>query len=200
MPTQNYPNHYVRQVTPSDTYINRNLNFSYEIYEVVVKQILKSRYCVEYDAFAQLFVKFTYENFAYDLNELLIFTAVSLHNTSGFKYLDNVNDVCNGKYRSRGILMITTKPNYELLASASNDSSYFTKPEKLAGRYEWNIVASIKFWYCFLANTSRDYDSIIAKLAPQDAEINASCNEILNKRKCARRELYEQLYSLLSNY
>lgn len=149
-----------------------------------------NRYKVEYDDFVCQFAEETYKNLG--SNDLILFATFALFNTSGFKYMENIYDTINGRYKSRGVLMITGKENYELLALVSS-RDFVGCPEVLVQKTAENVLASILFWNAYLIETERDFCSVVAKFNPQDAREGANTNETLKLRNEHRREVHQEL-------
>lgn len=121
-----------------------------------------------------------YDSFS-DFDELLMFLANSIHNTFGFRFL--VNECINDRYRSRGLLQITTRPNYCKLGTF-----YEHNPDAL-GLFEVKpVVDTIRFWKKYIS--SGCFSETVRKLNP--CEVNFSdewCKE-LEKRLKNRYETY----------
>lgn len=134
-----------------------------------------------------------YKNLKCDINELALFTATALHNTSYFRCWENKSEDCE-RYHSRGLLMIREKGNYERLdCVAKNNHDYVSCPSKLAKDCEYVIVDTICFWKDVVRHKCLTFDLMMQALNPWEyREFVKTGKKVISWIN--RENLYHQLY------
>ncbi|KAK6090695.1 hypothetical protein P3W45_000418 [Vairimorpha bombi] len=104
-----------------------------------------------------------YCSLGWDPTKLALIVSTSLHNTSYYTVFENRSS--SDRFRSRGLLMIQTKDNYEKLSRLSSKNiDYVRDPSRLSNIDQSEIEDTIAFWKDLMINTDYTFDSMLDKL------------------------------------
>ncbi|KAF7682688.1 Spore wall protein 25 [Astathelohania contejeani] len=145
-----------------------------------------------------------YNHFIGRYNELVLFTATALHNTSNFKCLNGTKDGYDDNYFPRGLLMIKGRNNYEML-DRLNESQFVLYPEKLANLDKISVQCTLNFWDWIIHSGKKintgfkvTFSSVLQCLKPLEADpINLS-DPVIRERLENRKEIYRVLCQMLN--
>ncbi|WUR04327.1 spore wall protein 25-like [Vairimorpha necatrix] len=120
-------------------------------------------------------------------DNLILFTAVSLHNTSNFTVLEPQNNSL--RFRSRGLLQICTPKNYEKLTKYSSDHDYLNNPKLLLSLDYSTIRDCVRFFEIQL-NSCYDIENYCRSMGLGEYRHISHRLDIKNLEK-----IYDELYA-----
>ena len=103
---------------------------------------------------------------------LIIFTAHSIFSTDGFKKLESSLSQW-GKWKSRGLIQLTTKANYQFLSRIIGDDYFLRNPAALATLSDEAVRASALYWKRMIRDNFRNAQNlsfweVLAFLSPEE--------------------------------
>ncbi|KCZ77130.1 hypothetical protein H311_01862, partial [Anncaliia algerae PRA109] len=123
----------------------------------------------------------------------------------GFNFLKGQPLDVEEKWRSRGILQIEGKGNYEKLNDLEKSVNWVKYPKKLGYLTRNAVVASIKFW-SFLVKNAKNKDKkfkldfLSALKLLNTREVQKPFKEEYRENLLNRLEVYKTVKKLLRNY
>lgn len=136
-------------------------------------------------------IEIIYDGLCGRIDELVIFFAHALYNTDGFNFFTNFCDQQNGRYISRGLLMITGESNYIRLERFSR--GWLRNPERLGLLSKSAVTVTIEFWKVYVYRDCQSFCESLKILNPMEVQDGAYENAELCKRLENRIRLYREL-------
>lgn len=166
-----------------------------------IRKFLKIYYSLENETvLLNKILKMIYKRLHNNFNSLIIFMSHAIFNTSGFKYLVNVNDDSECCYKSRGLLQITGEANYKILDNISKTSHWSNYPGDLGYLSVEAVNATLIFWkYYVFTEKNMTFETTLEILNPEEARKFALLDKNLEERYLNRYWVYKTLIRIFGN-
>ncbi|KAM0676501.1 hypothetical protein GVAV_000470 [Gurleya vavrai] len=156
-----------------------------------MKKFITYMYSQNVDWSGTTAIGYIYDQLKMNTNELFIFFAIVLYNTDGMQFLEELD--CDEIYKSRGLLMLNCKENYELMANLTKNSDWVNKPEKLGFLSMCAVEATVRYWKYFTNGSETRYIELLRRLNIEEALPEAKDCEVLRKRLAKRTFFYDKI-------
>ncbi|KAM0685030.1 hypothetical protein COBT_003761, partial [Conglomerata obtusa] len=128
-----------------------------------------------------------------DWDEFLMFLAISIQNTSGFRYLTASTEDRFGRYAPRGLLSVAYEQNYYNFAKANLNEEYVRNPETLASLAHKIVFANIVYFKSVVGNNPKNFDTVLKSLYGYVLTLGKVIREKNLKMAAEKVEIYDNL-------
>lgn len=136
--------------------------------------------------------KIIFDHFNGNLQEIVVFLAHCVHNTSGFSLFAPFS-TNREKYGSKGVLQITSIESYRALGEP-----YLSNPELLAQFTKESLISELEFYSRLVPQHKRaDFYETLFILKPEEVQGENYIQQYYRDRLLARTAIYEMLCEVL---